>query len=175
MFAFFISREMDGLLMKIKTRRLIVERVHRQNVIELTPLLKYQSLFQQAGLVTVGKVDLVTLGMLAQTECVLQIRERGEQGLLGLIILLHSYDKTGAILPKQYEVGYLLLSRKQHEGHMTEALSAVCDQLNRPQITVTAEVRSDNASSIGVLSRCNFIRITINPGMIELWKRQDMG
>ena len=170
-----ISREMDGLLMKIKTKRLIVERVHRQNVIELTPLLKYQSLFQQAGLVTVGKVDLVTLGMLAQTECVLQIRERGEQGLLGLIILLHSYDKTGAILPKQYEVGYLLLPRKQHQGYMTEALSAVCDQLNRSQITVTAEVRSDNASSIGVLSRCNFIRITINPGMIELWKRQDMG
>lgn len=100
MFAFFISREMDGLLMKIKTKRLIVERVHRQNVIELTPLLKYQSLFQQAGLVTVGKVDLVTLGMLAQTECVLQIRERGEQGLLGLIILLHSYDKTGAILTR---------------------------------------------------------------------------
>lgn len=86
--------------MKIKTKRLIVERVHRQNVIELTPLLKYQSLFQQAGLVTVGKVDLVTLGMLAQTECVLQIRERGEQGLLGLIILLHSYDKTGAILTR---------------------------------------------------------------------------
>lgn len=65
--------------MKIKTKRLIVERVRQQNIIELTPLLKYQSLFQQAGLVTVGKVDLVTLGMLAQTECVLQIRERGER------------------------------------------------------------------------------------------------
>ncbi len=175
MFAFFISREMDGLLMKIKTKRLIVERVRQQNIIELTPLLKYQSLFQQAGLVTVGKVDLVTLGMLAQTECVLQIRERGERGLLGLIILLHSYDKTGAILPKQYEVGYLLLPQKQHQGYMTEALSAVCDQLSRSQITVTAEVRSDNTSSIGVLSRCNFIRTTINPEMIELWKRQDMG
>ncbi|WP_314737805.1 hypothetical protein [Limosilactobacillus urinaemulieris] len=62
--------------MEIKTKRLIIERVRQQKITELTPLLKYQSLFQQAGLVTAGKVDLDTLGMLAQTECLLQIREK---------------------------------------------------------------------------------------------------
>lgn len=170
MFAFFISREMDGLLMEIKTKRLIIERVRQQNITELTPLLKYQSLFQQAGLVTAGKVDLDTLGMLAQTECLLQIRERRKRVLLGLIILLHSYDKTGVILSGQYEIGYLLLPQKQHQGYMTEGVNAVCNQLSHSQIVVTAEVKGNNTSSIGVLKRCNFIRIATTSGMIELWK-----
>ncbi|WP_431814747.1 GNAT family N-acetyltransferase [Limosilactobacillus portuensis] len=157
--------------MEIKTKRLSIERVRQQNITELTPLLKYQSLFQQAGLVTVGKVDLVSLRMLAQTECLLQIRERSRQRLLGLIVLLHSYDKTGVALVGQYEVGYLLLPQEQHQGYMTEGLNAVCNQLRHSQITVIAEVKGDNSSSIGVLKRCNFIRTTTTSGMIELWKR----
>lgn len=168
---FLFSGKWMAYLMEIKTKRLSIERVRQQNITELTPLLKYQSLFQQAGLVTVGKVDLVTLRMLAQTECLLQIRERSRQRLLGLIILLHSYDKTGFTLTGQYEVGYLLLPQEQHQGYMTEGLNAVCNRLSHSQITVIAEVKGNNSSSIGVLKRCNFIRTTTTPGMIELWKR----
>lgn len=153
----------------MRTRRLIIERVRQHNVTGLKPLLKYQSLFHRAGIVTIGKVDLVTLNVLAQTEKLLQIREKGQGTPIGLIVLLHSYGETGNILANQYEVGYLLLPQEQHQGYMTEALDAICGELTRFHIKVVAEVERSNVSSMRVLKRCNFVRVT-RGRVIERWQ-----
>lgn len=158
--------------MEIKTKRLTIERIRRQNVNKLSPLLKYQSLFQQAGMVTSGIVDIPTLRLLAQTECVLLLREQRQGTVVGLIVLLHSYDETGKTIAKQYEVGYLLLPQAQHQGYMTEALNVVCDRLEQSQIKVIAEVAKCNFHSIGVLKRCEFTLVTTNTSKtIEQWRR----
>lgn len=157
--------------MIVKTSRLIIKRVRSQEAASLTPLLKYQSLFRRAGLVSFGKVDLNSLRLLCRSECVLQIKTRDKQQLLGLIILLRVYGKNGEVFPKKYEIGYLLTPPAQHGGYMTEALSAVCQELDKYSVKLVAEVKKNNESSKRVLKRCGFIQIATKAGMTEYWER----
>ncbi|MBD7894472.1 GNAT family N-acetyltransferase [Limosilactobacillus sp. Sa3CUN2] len=157
--------------MIIKTSRLIIKRVRSQEAASLTPLLRYQSLFRRAGLVSFGKVELNSLQLLCHSECVLQIKTRDKQQLLGIIILLHVYGENGEVFPKKYEIGYLLTPPAQHCGYMIEALSAVCQELDKYNVKLVAETKKNNESSKWVLKRCGFIQIAIKAGMIECWER----
>lgn len=156
--------------MAIKTLRLLIKRVQPRDVVQLTPLLEYQSLFRRGGLVTNGQIDLNTLQFLAQSDCLLQIEKKNHK-LIGLIFLLHVYGDTGEVLLKHYELGYLLIPQAQHYGYMTEALSSVCRKLQQNHIGLVAEVRKDNKPSKRVLQRCGFTRTGSDSSeLIERWQ-----
>ncbi|MBB1063352.1 GNAT family N-acetyltransferase [Limosilactobacillus fastidiosus] len=157
--------------MVIKTNRLIIKRIHPQEVASIAPLLKYQSLFRQAGLISIGEVDLTSLQLLCHSECVLQIKTRNEQQLLGLITLLHTYGESGKVFFKRYELGYLLIPLAQHCGYMTEAINAVCQELDKYSIKLVAETKKNNKSSKQVLKRCGFIPMAMKTGISEYWER----
>lgn len=156
--------------MAVETERLIIKRINGHGVEELKPLLKYQELFQKAGLLTMGAVDEQTLLVLARNEIILMLKEKDTGEALGIIVLLNMYGPTGMKESRKYEVGYLLIPSAQHHGYMREALDATCGELNKRQISVVAEVDKGNLPSQQVLKRCGF-KLTAKQGDLLKWQR----
>lgn len=156
--------------MAVETERLIIKRVNGHDVEELKPLLKYQELFQKAGLLMMGAVDEQTLLVLARNEIILMLKEKDTGEALGIIVLLNMYGPTGMKESRKYEVGYLLIPSAQHHGYMIEALDTTCGELNKRQISVVAEVDKGNLPSQQVLKRCGF-KLTAKQGDLLKWQR----
>lgn len=148
--------------MKLQTSRLVIKNPDRNELQELSQLLKEPLLLQTSNLMlpTDGESRLAALRVLAQTNHLLIIKT---SQVVGLIMLSPSYDRTGRRISHQYELGYVLASSCWGIGLMPEALQAVLKVIP-PTIKILAECRTDNYRSQRVLQKCGFNKISE-----ELW------
>lgn len=155
--------------MVVMTKRLKITQIKPQMISCLTPLLGHQNLFHQAGLATPGGINLQVMQLLAQNEILLAIERKNKGGVIGLVILLKTYDAAGKLINHQFEVGYLLPPSEQHHGYMTEALREICMALGQRKINLVAETKKQNEASQRVLQRCSFKQVASST-TIQNWQ-----
>ena len=148
--------------MRLQTNRLVIKNPDRNELQELSQLLKEPLLLHASNLMlpTDGELRLAALRVLAQMNHLLIIKT---SQVVGLIMLSPSYDRTGRRISHQYELGYVLVSSCWGKGLMPEALQAVLKVIP-PTIKILAECRTNNYRSQRVLQKCGFNKISE-----ELW------